>query len=395
MCVRWQNGVLLLAARARSRWPRAGAALRARRAAWLRTRWRWPWARSLGAFPQMAGLEGRSTASGSCSYPPHGADFLRLGPPVRAGDAVLVAPRPALVDARPLARLPRASLPLRRGRRWRSPLLPPLAGDDVREHVLAATGGRAARSRTAASTACCRCSPSASRPAIEWLRRLRSRRGRALVRSPSPCRSCVWNVALAERLRLDWSPPTTPWPFRRWRGSAAQLVSRPRSASRPPGPRAGSSPARTACRRASTICSWAATSSTARTTSAAASRSAPRETRRCSAEGWGAIEDHDGAEARRIEGRARALRPPRRARGPRAAVRVRAPEPRRLRVLVNGRAAGALTAGQRLGRTARCCPGVVLAARAQRHRLRTDEPRCLRRCRRVSCGRARSPRRWA
>ena len=128
MCLRWQNGVLLAAAR------RSTSGARSRRAARLARRR--AAARPLAAArrarraPSRRWRPGRrSTACGCCRYPPHGADFLRLDHPVRARDALLLAARPALLDARALGGLPRLpAAPATAAARWPGRCCSPLAG---------------------------------------------------------------------------------------------------------------------------------------------------------------------------------------------------------------------------------------------------------------------------
>ena len=218
----------------------------AARRGWPRS---WPAAAALaagacsGAFPQMAAWNVLYGEWVLLPYPPHGARLPAARPSVRAGDAVLVAPRAALLDARALARIPGLRAALARRRRG-SPLpllLPLVLMTYVNMCSRRLVGGRlvlepplrqpAARARLRLGR----------RPSSGW-RRLAARPAPsvalALVAAPvvpgtapcwrSPPRACATGRAgRRSRTRV---------------GSGAQLLADAVGQPAAPGPRAGSSP---------------------------------------------------------------------------------------------------------------------------------------------------------
>ena len=243
MCLRWQNGVLLRAARPRSRSARAGGATRSRGGRSRRGGRCCGAGAARGRAARRCWPGRRSTAMWLLPYPPHGADFVRLDHPFLL--QTLFSSRHGLLSWTPvlwagfLGFLPL----LRRRPALAVPLLVPARAHDVREHVLRATGGPAARSRTAASTACCPIL------AVRPRRRARVARARWLrggpqrgAGRPGRCRSSSGTWRWRSRSRRGSCPARRhgglPAPGRRRgaRGGGRAW------AARPPGPRAGSSP---------------------------------------------------------------------------------------------------------------------------------------------------------
>jgi len=178
--------------------------------------------------------------------------------------------------------------------------------------------------------------------AIDALRRFVALRPRAVTFAiAAPL--CVWNLALAEQLRLNWIPADDTVAFPTLARNAAQLVSDQLGF-----PTTWPASWLFAARHGrpgqydlvvGRYLFYMQNNLGGHVEIGAAGDEA------LLAEGWGGIEDYDGVAARRIKGHARLFASLDAPEDLELRLRVNAPEPRRLRVLVNGRAAGELWAG--------------------------------------------------
>ncbi len=294
-----------------------------------------------GAFPQMLAwhvLYGEWVLLD----PPHGADFLRLGRPFVL--ETLFSSRHGLLSWTPVLWLGYLGLrPLMRTRRALAlPLLLPVA---VMTYVNMCSGdwwagGSFSNRRFDSLLPLLALGIAAS---VEWLAGVVARRP-ALVPAALAVAAGAWNVALVDGVRGRGAPATSDrvrGECRGRRGADGGRRGQPAHLAGELGLCLASSPGR----RDSTICSWAATSSIARTTCRAGSTSARRATSPC----WA----RDGARlsCARVWPRGRCTHAGASSRpstSPRTSRSRCAPMPTgavAVRVEVNGREAGAFTAG--------------------------------------------------
>ncbi len=338
MSVRWQNGILLLL-------PALDLALRFRRAptAVLALA---PHALALGAgacigaFPQMLAWKAIYDYW-ILPYPPQGPGFVRLHHPFVL--ETLFSSRHGLLSWTPVFWLGFVGMiPLARRRPALAlAFLPPLVLMTwVNMGVADYWGGASFSNRRFDSLLPVFAFGFAA--SIDALRRFVAQRPR-LATLAIAVPFCAWNLALAEQLRLNWIPADDTVAFPTLARNAAQLVSD----------------------RVGFPTTWPAS------WLFAASHGRPGQydlvvgrylfymqnnlggrveigaagDEALLAEGWGAVEDYEGVATRRIKRRARLFASLDVPEGLELRLRVNAPEPRRLRLIVNGRVAGELWVG--------------------------------------------------
>jgi hypothetical protein len=337
MSVRWQNGILLLlpALDLGLRWRRAprGALALVPHALALGA------GALLGAFPQMLAWKAIYDYW-LLPYPPQGPGFVRLQHPFVL--ETLFSSRHGLLSWTPVFWLGfLGMIPLAKRRAAMAlAFLPPLVLMTwVNMSVADYWGGASFSNRRFDSLLPVFAFGFAA--SIDVLRRFGAHRPR-LATLVMAVLFCVWNLALAEQLRLNWIPADDTVTFPTLARNAAQLVS-----DRVGFPTTWPASWVFAARHGrpgqydlvvGRYLFYMQNNLGGRVEIGVAGDEA------LLAEGWGGIEDYDGVWARRIKGRARLFASLDVPEDLELRLRVSAPEPRRLRVLVNGRATGELWA---------------------------------------------------
>ena len=310
MCLRWQNGVLLVLPGldlAQAAWRRDELVARAGR------RGRCPGPGALvGAVPQMLAWNALY-GMWLLPYPPHGTDFVRLGHPYVL--ETLFSSRHGLLSWTPLiwagflGLRPAGAPPARAGLAPRRPA----GADDVREHVLGRLVGR----RLVLEPAVRQLLPLLALGIAACLEVAAA----ALRRRPQVALAAAALPLVVGNAALLGAGASRPGPARARRvlpegvrHARARLVAE-RVGSPPPGRPAGSSPGARAGRRASTTRSSAATSSIARTTCEGLIELGAPGDEALLGEGWGAVEERVGTEGAAHDRTRARVRPARRSGG--------------------------------------------------------------------------------
>ncbi len=341
MSVRWQNGTLLLL-------PALDLALRSRYAprgvlALIPHALALGAGALIGAFPQL--LAWKAIYDHWVPYPPEGPGFVRLHHPFVL--ETLFSSRHGLLSWTPVFWLGFVGmLPLAQRRAAMAlAFLPPLVLMTwLNMSVADYWGGASFSNRRFDSLLPVFAFGFAA--SIDALRRCLARRPR-LATLAMAVPFCAWNLALAEQLRLNWIPADDTVAFPTLARNAAQIVS-----DRVGFPTTWPASWFFAARHGrpgqydlvvGRYLFYMQNNLGGRVEIGSAGDEA------LLAEGWGGIEDYSGVAARRIKQRARLFASLDVPEDLELQLRVNAPEPRRLRVLVNGRAAGEMWVGSGWG----------------------------------------------